>query len=48
MAKMLRSHTVETMTRAELEAVLPQYLKMRDIADGLHKDALERLAGDLA
>ena len=48
MAEMLRSHTVETMTREELEAALPGYLKMRDIADGLYKEALERLAGDLA
>ena len=45
MAEMVRSHTVETMTREELEAALPGYLKMRDIADGLYKEALERLAG---
>jgi hypothetical protein len=48
MGEMLRSHTVETMTREELEAALPRYLKMREIADGLYKEALERLAGDLA
>jgi hypothetical protein len=45
MTEMMRSHTVETMTREELAAALPGYLKMRDIADSLHKDALERLAG---
>ena len=47
MAEMLRSHTVETMTREELAAALPGYLKMREIADNLHREALERLAGDL-
>jgi hypothetical protein len=39
---------IETMTREELEAALPGYLRMRDIADDLHNEALERLAGDVA
>ena len=47
-AELVRSTTVETMNREELEAALPGYLKMRNMADGLYKEALERLAGGVA
>jgi hypothetical protein len=44
-AEIDRRTNVETMNRGELERAVPGYLKMRDIADGLHKKALEQLAG---
>jgi hypothetical protein len=47
-AEIIRRTTIETMTREELQMAVKGFLDMRDIAQGLHDQALKRLAGEVA